>query len=156
MRNHTGHVLGFRVLGISLLFLTVSAPSATLLQTQTSFCSSPPNGQALFNFGHQWNAWSNSSRSIYLEGFVDGQSNTYLLLQNDLPKERREPHRQQTFAFFDSDALRDVMTSLYSDPANTYIRYDSMVYIARDKLAGMDIEPKLRVARRSDCGFTKH
>ena len=32
----------------------------------------------LFNYGQEWNAWSNVSRSIYLEGFVDGQSNTYL------------------------------------------------------------------------------
>lgn len=114
-----------------------------------------PNGQELFNYGRQWNSWSNGSRSIYLEGFVDGQSNTYQLLVNDLPAVRREPLRLQTFTFYDRDVLRDVMTSLYSDPANTYIRYNSMVYIARDKLNGNDTEPRLKLARRLDCGYTK-
>jgi hypothetical protein len=109
----------------------------------------------LFNYGREWNAWSNVSRSIYLQGFVDGQSNTYLALLNDLPAERREPLRIQTFTFYDSAAIRDVMTNLYSDPANTYIRYDSMVYVARDKLGGKDVEPMLRRAREQDRGFLR-
>ncbi len=101
----------------------------------------------LFNYGRQWNAWSNVSRSIYLQGFVDGQSNTYWVLSNDLPSARREPLRLQTFTFYEADAIRNVMTNLNSDPANTYIRYDSMVYIGRDKLSGKDIESRLRRAR---------
>ena len=113
------------------------------------------NRYELVNYGREWNAWSNGSRSIYLEGFVDGQSHTYLLLQNDLPAERREPLRLQTFTFYESSALRDVMTSLYSDPANTYVSYDSMVYIARDKLGGKDVEAALRNARQKDCGYTE-
>ncbi len=108
----------------------------------------------LVNYGREWNAWSNVSRSIYLEGFVDGQSSTYIALYSDLPSERREPLRLQTFTFYKTDALRDVMTSLYSDPANIYIRYDSMVYIARDKLSGKDIEQTLRSAREKDRGYT--
>lgn len=109
----------------------------------------------LFNYGRQWNTWSNLSRSVYLQGFVDGQSNTYRVLSNDLPAARREPLRLQTFTFYDADALRDVMTNLYSDPSNTYIRYDSMVYLARDKLSGKNIEPALRVAREKDRGFVR-
>ncbi len=107
----------------------------------------------LFNYGRQWNAWSNVSRSIYLQGFVDGQSNTYSVLSNDLPPERREALRLQTFTFYSADAIRDVMTNLYSDPANTFIRSNSVVYIARDKLSGKDIEPTLRHAREADRGF---
>jgi len=109
----------------------------------------------LFSYGREWNVWSNGSRSIYLAGFVDGQSNTYLAVYNDLPPERREPLRLQTFMFYEPDAIRDVMTNLYSDPANTYIRYDSMVYIARDKLSGKDIEPLLRSAREKDRGYAR-
>jgi len=108
----------------------------------------------LFNFGRQWKAWSNESRLIYLEGFVDGQSNTYLALSGDLPKERRESLRLQVFTFYDADALRDVMSSLYADPANTFIRHDSMVYIARDKLSGKDIEQALLRAREHDRAYT--
>jgi len=109
----------------------------------------------LFNYGREWNTWSNVSRSIYLAGFVDGQSNTYLAVLNDLPPERREALRLQTFTFYESDSLREVMTSLYSDPANTYIRHDAMVYIARDKLDGKDVEPTLRRARKQDQGYVK-
>ena len=116
------------------------------------------NGSAqdeLFNYGRQWNGWSNASRSVYLEGFVDGQSNTFLALSNDLPAARREPLRLQTFTFYEADALRDVMTNLYKDPSNTYIRYNSMLYIARDKLGGKDVEPALRLAREKDRGFVR-
>ena len=45
------------------------------------------------------------------------------------------------------------MTNLYSDPANTYVRFDSMVYIARDKLSGKDVDPALRHAREMDRGY---
>jgi hypothetical protein len=109
----------------------------------------------LVNYGRQWNAWSNRDRSIYLIGFVDGQSQTYISLEDDLPAERRERLRLQTFTFYNTSTLRDVMTSLYSDPANTYIAHGSMVYIARDKLGGKDIEVLLRTARQKDCGYTE-
>jgi len=138
---------------IVILFSIVTSRSITA-QNEPGPCT-PRTGYELVNYGREWNAWSNGSRSIYLEGFVDGQSHTYLLLQNDLPTERREPLRLQTFTFYESGALRDVMTSLYSDPANTYIAYDSMVYIARDKLGGKDIEVALRNARQKDCGYAE-
>jgi hypothetical protein len=47
------------------------------------------------------------------------------------------------------------MTSLYADPANTFIAHSSMIYIARDKLGGKDIETLLRKARQNDCGLTE-
>jgi len=47
------------------------------------------------------------------------------------------------------------MTNLYKDPSNTYIRYNSMLYIARDKLGGKDVEPALRLAREKDRGFVR-
>ncbi|HWP36684.1 MAG TPA: hypothetical protein VNL18_03930 [Gemmatimonadales bacterium] len=106
--------------------------------------------EELFNFGRQWNGWSSSFRSIYLDGFIDGQSSTYFALEGDLPSERREALRQKTFTFYGVDAIRDVMTDLYADPANAFIRYDAMVYIARAKLDGKDVEPMLRYSREND------
>ena len=117
--------------------------------------SSGQRERDLFNYGQEWNTWSNGSRYVYLEGFVDGQSNTYAAVLGDLPQERREPLRLQLFTFYGAQALRDVMTSLYADPANTFIRYDSMVYIARDKLSGKDTESMLRSAREHDRGYVK-
>jgi hypothetical protein len=145
--------LGFRFLFVSLILSVLPTTSSTG-QNELQLCTIPPNGRQLMNYGRQWHTWSNASRTVYLEGFVDGLSNTFSSLRNDLPADRREPLRLQIFTFFDSDVLRDVMTNLYSDPANTYIRYDSMVYIARDRLGGKDTEPRLRLARKQDCGFT--
>jgi hypothetical protein len=140
---------------LSIVFLLfVFSASRTTAQNEPGLCM-PRTGYELVNYGREWNVWPNGSRSVYLEGFVDGQSHTYLLLQNDLPAERREPLRLRTYTFYDSTVLRDVMTSLYSDPANTYVAYDSMVYIARDKLGGKDIETSLRDARRNGCGYVE-
>ena len=136
--------------------MRISAGPFTALAVATFIvlcaATTPAQDERLFDYGRQWNSWSNFSRSTYLLGFVDGQSHTYNALFNDLPATRREPLRLQTFTFYDSDAIRDVMTSIYADPANTYIRHNSMVYVARDKLAGKDVEPMLRYARENDTG----
>jgi hypothetical protein len=142
------------LLCIVLLGFVLSAAGTITAQNEPGLCT-PRSGYELVNYGREWNAWSNGSPSIYLEGFVDGQSHTYLLLQNDVPAERREPLRLQTFTFYDHTVIRDVMTSLYADPANTYVGFDRMVYIARDKLAGKDIEATLRDARQKGCGYTE-
>lgn len=107
---------------ILVLFSIVAARNVTA-QNEPRPCTDR-TGYKLINYGREWNAWSNGSRSIYLEGFVDGESHTYWLVLNDVPPERREPLRLQTATFYESDALRDLMTSLYSDPANTYVTYD--------------------------------
>jgi len=111
--------------------------------------------EELFNYGQEWTAFSNPMRWVYLRGFVDGQSNTYLAMIDDVQLDRRETLRLQTFTFFDAVALSAVMTSLYADPANAFIRYEAMVYIARDKLNGNDVEPSLRHARETKRGFTR-
>jgi hypothetical protein len=100
-----------------------------------------------FNYGKRWNAWSKSERSIYIERFRDGQSRTYFTVSGDLPSARRGELLAATFTLYDNDILTSVMTSLYADPANTFVQNDDMVYISRDKLNGKDIEPALRDAR---------
>jgi hypothetical protein len=139
---------------IILVLFSIEAVWSITAQNEFRPCA-PLAGFELINYGRKWNAWSNGSRSVYLEGFVDGQSHTYVLLQDDLPAQRREPLRLQTFTFYENGTLRDVITSLYSDPANAYVTHSSMVYIARDKLGGKDIEVMLRNARQKDCGHTE-
>jgi hypothetical protein len=124
--------------GVFVALITLAVVSATDM---------PAQNDGPFNYGRRWNAWSLLSRSIYLEGFRDGQSHAYFALVDDLPQARRESIRLATFTFYDADALGSVMTSLYADPANTYIQHDDMVYIARDKLSGKDVELALRSAR---------
>lgn len=119
-------------------------------------CSLPkgydlPQGYELVNSGKFWNALSKIDRSFYLIGFVDGESDVYLKVMNDIPPARLESLRSQTATMYDNASIRDVMTNLYSDPANTYIKIESMIYIARDKLSGKDVEPLVRNARENDC-----
>jgi hypothetical protein len=111
-----------------------------------------PPGLELINYGHQWNMWSNRDRLVYLSGFVDGQNHTVTSLEDALPAESRERLVRNTFTLYRTNTLLDVMTSLYADPANTFITHASMIYMARDKLAGKDIEVSLRNARQNECG----
>jgi hypothetical protein len=105
----------------------------------------------LFQYGTRWLAWSELERRIYLFGFVDGGS-VYLDFVFRQPEQVRKEVLDRAAVKYDDEVLSPVITSLYRDPANVYIRTDSMVYIARDKLAGQDVEPRLRTARRTDCG----
>jgi hypothetical protein len=137
MRLNAGRLPSL-LFSVSLIFATANASAQE---------------QVLFDYGKQWNAWSSDRRLIFVEGFVEGQSATFFALFNDLPPGRREQLRLERFTFYKSDVLSSVMTSLYADPGNTYIRYGSMVYIARDRLNGKDIEPVLRRARELDRGY---
>ncbi|MDD5606839.1 MAG: hypothetical protein PHN37_03205 [Candidatus Pacebacteria bacterium] len=49
----------------------------------------------------------------------------------------------------DLKAIRDVMTDLYKDPANTYISFEKMIFFAIDKLSGESIENRLEEERKS-------
>src|SRR5205823_6846189 len=102
------------------------------------------------NFGEAWKSWPNDVRVVYLQGFMDGQSETHLAYFNVLPPKSREALARRTFLRYDLPILRDVITDLYRDPANTYIRLAVMIYIARDKLDGIEIEQRLRYARAKE------
>ena len=49
----------------------------------------------------------------------------------------------------DLKVIRDIMNDLYKDPANAYINFEYMVFIAKDKLSGKPIENKLAEKRKS-------
>jgi hypothetical protein len=48
----------------------------------------------------------------------------------------------------DEKVLIDVMTELYKDPANVYVQYDQMMWVAKRKLDGHPIETELTNARK--------
>ncbi len=41
-----------------------------------------------------------------------------------------------------------MVSMLYQDPANTFVPWESMTYIARDKLKGQEIDEALKAARK--------
>ena len=51
-------------------------------------------------------------RLLYIDGFSEGQSSTYLAVYNDLSAARREQVRKGTFVFYESAVLSAVMTDL--------------------------------------------
>ena len=132
--------------------------SVSLVLVTCIFLASSGTAQqdlVLVNYGQRWNGWSADRHWVYLEGFIDGQSGTFFRLSKEIPPERVQPLREESFVVYDVGVLADVITSLYADPANTYINFESMIYIARDKLSGKDIDIRLRRAREQDRGYTK-
>jgi len=143
-----------RAILVGAILLVIGAVSTARSEPFKGSCmpGGMPPGVELINYGQRWNTWSNRDRFIYLTGFVEGQSHTAMSLEDDLPAESRERLVRKTFTFYRTNTLLDVMTSLYADPANTFITHAAMAYMARDKLAGKDIEASLRSARQNDCG----
>jgi hypothetical protein len=107
------------------------------------------------NYGRAWNSLFDPVRLVYVQAFMEGQASTYSAVFNDLPLTSRERLRKATFLFYEPAVLRDVMTDLYKDPANTYIRFDLMVYIARDKLSGEDVTKRVQDARANGKAYEK-
>jgi hypothetical protein len=123
----------------------------------------PPNA-VLVDFGQQWTGANEVARLWYLTGFKDGSADAYQkAFENEFRVPGRtygqvagqfEPVRLVTFTAYDPDVLSRVITDLYRDPANTFISHAGMVYIARDRLDGKNVEPLLREARVSKRAYT--
>ena len=122
--------------------------------------------QEPYNYGKIWNSWSDYTRSIYIMGLKDGLQNQIcfsfiyrLIIEEkdvfdkflkDSEVVKTEEARNKTlwgFINFDDEAIRNVMTDLYKDPANTYISFYDMGGIAYRKLKGESIELLLRELR---------
>jgi len=114
--------------------------------------------QERYNYAEVWNGWNNNTRYVYLWGFLDGGDATYgiageyWLNEGDWFKEPELPKvkivREKTHLFFELEVIREVITELYKDPANSYISFTKIVYISRDKIKGDDIEESIRLARK--------
>jgi hypothetical protein len=115
--------------------------------------------QERYNYAEVWKGLDDYTRYVYLWGFVDGVSETYVTaslnwLRNEelytnpeLPKVKKV--RERMFLVFDLEVVRDVITGLYKEPANSFISFSSMALLARDKLRGDDIEDLLREERKA-------
>lgn len=129
---------------------TVRAILAALV-VATSFHA---DAEELFNFGKTWKEWSDLTRDVYLWGFRDGSFSTILTTQSawrsraeiDAPDVKKV--WDQVFISFEYASIRDVVTNLYKAPANTFVPFHRMVYVARDKLNGENIDEALRKERK--------
>ena len=109
------------------------------------------------NSAKPWKSWSSSDRLLYLWGFQDGSLHSFNQPDpiDETTKQTLQKTLQKTALRYDLSQIRDVMTRLYSDPANAYISLSAMVYVARDILDGKNSEELLTNAREYDCEYTK-
>ena len=107
----------------------------------------------LYNYGRTWTSLSNYTRDFYLWGFRDGLveatfgTGTVGTPPPILDRKTVEARWESLSWGFDYTVIRDVVSDLYKDPANAFIPFPRMVYIARDKLKGQSIGELLRKER---------
>lgn len=114
--------------------------------------------QEPFNYAELWGSWGSVGREAYLEGVVDGTFNAWMAageawlglgeLYKSPEVEKVRIVREKIFVREQRPQIPAVMTSLYRDPANAYVALIDMVFIARDKLEGKDVERALDNARK--------
>ena len=143
-----------------LLFVTTPLPAWGQCRLKVE-STSPYRLQAnevWVNYGAKWSAWSMAERLAYFDGLIAGGSRMFLAATfnfTEMAAEQRECLRQTFAVMYDSAILIAVVNDLYNDPANTFISNSAMVFIARDKLDGKDIEMRLRSARENERSFYK-
>lgn len=129
-------------------------------------------------YGRIWNSMSADERHFYLGGLQEGINELAFIgslltgrlqpsdpseeimlkklalsgSQQELLSELIDRHLKEIdLELFGTNAIADVMTSIYNDPANTFIGFDNTARIAVMKLQGesdKDITRKLQVLRR--------
>ena len=68
---------------------------------------------------------------------------------NKIPSTFYDNIRVKTATLYDEAKLIDVISKLYEEPANSYIWFQDMVYIARDSLSGKDVTASILKARKA-------
>jgi hypothetical protein len=121
-------------------------------QESTPTLLTPP-GTKLYDYGSEWRSWTDGARDDYIIAFNEGTRRALRDTYGLMSQERQERLRKRLAMEYEPYQLRDVMTSLYRDPSNTFIPYAEMIYLARDKLNGEDIEARLRLTRRGSRGY---
>jgi len=125
--------------------------AALALTSPAHACVTFPGLEPL-NSAKLWKSWTSSDRLFYLWGFRDGS--TRVTFHFGLIDENAKEKAQKTALRYDFSQIRDVMTRLYSDPANAYIDLSATVFIARDILDGKNAEELLTNARENDCAYS--
>lgn len=135
-------------------FIKVIALLIALLPSQLPADSSPNNSEL-------WNAMTDDARVAFLIGYKQGfdhGAGSFLLViaRQEATYTRDSIWNQARYIMdysidiekIDFETLSKTITSIYSDPANSYISYPEMISIAKCKVGGEPIEDKLLDARK--------
>ena len=110
------------------------------------------------NYAALWRSLGSVGHVAYLRGVVDGTFNAYktagqewlgsgYLFVTPEPENVRRVREKVSVGEL-APQIPVVITDLYSDPANAYIELIHMVFIARDKIEGKNVEERLQDARK--------
>jgi hypothetical protein len=97
----------------------------------------------------EWNGLSVEAQFFYLRGFRDGLVQGWVFSSKKLKAGDHAPTAIREFLEFDEAAIGPVMDDLYRDPSNAYLSFSSVALIARAKLAGENVDERLRLARKA-------
>lgn len=121
--------------------------------------SNPVFSAEIQDYSKIWKTWGRDGQTAYIWGFIDGGTavsltamEEYISLGKGAPKAigvLLDNTGKKTATLFDEDKLIDVISNLYKDPANSYILFGDMVYIARDSLSGKDVTKAILKARKN-------
>lgn len=132
-----------RAAALVLLIFSASLPDR-------SFAAEP------YDYAALWRSWDLTAREAYITGVVDGTARAYIVTMSSLapgklrstdpPREVAEI-REKLFVRYSRAQLREVITDLYKDPANSLINTLDVLFLSRDKIEGKKIENSLIEAR---------
>jgi hypothetical protein len=132
-------------IGITILLLIV-------IIANSSFADGP------YNYAQLWRSWSTVAQEAYISGVIDGISKAFFITMTTVAPEKfvktPEPPevikaRDKLFVRFTRDQIRDVITYIYKDPANSFISTLDMFLLARDKIEGKDIDQAIMKDRKN-------
>ena len=109
-----------------------------------------------FKYGEAWLALASEAKFMFLEGYsegvIQGIADAHKVITRkdgmDMKVFQKAVNLHNPYYNTDEKVLIDVMTELYKDPANVYIQYDQMIWVAKHKLDGHTIEAELTNARK--------
>ena len=109
--------------GAALHLLRVSLTIATIAMASVAFAAP--------NHGRFWNSLDDSSRELWVMGVASGQE----ILLEAVPESVKIDGTLR-ISNRTAEALVEIMTEYYSDPANTFIPLNNMLVFANKKLSG--------------------
>ena len=175
----------FNTTGIKEFFKILTTTLLLLFLFDFSIIASSTYAQKRQDYGRIWKTLNHSERHFYLGGLQEG---THELLglrclfdgsipitdpqEKTLLEELKLAHEQRNLLiriinkrlneidleFFGTDAIADVMTKIYDDPANNFIGFNEIAKIAVMKLKGKteeDVRKELEILRRASVELMK-
>jgi hypothetical protein len=97
------------------------------------------------------------AREAYISSVIDGIAEAFIVIMTTVAPEKfaktpvpaeAKKSTDKLFVRYTRNMIRDVITDLYKDPANSFITTLDMFFLARDKIEGKDIGKGLIEARK--------